>query len=137
MTSKNFEPFDTRKIDEYAAQAKASWGQTPEYQEYLKKSAGRTREEEQNLHVEMMNIFAEFGKIRLTDPSSPAAQALVAKLQDFITANCYTCSDNILHCLGEMYAGGGQFTQGIDNVGGKDTAEFAFRAIDIYCKNKN
>lgn len=24
MTSKNFEPFDTRKIDEYAAQAKAS-----------------------------------------------------------------------------------------------------------------
>lgn len=137
MTSKNFEPFDTRKIDEYAAQAKASWGQTPEYREYLKKSAGRTREEEQNLHLEMMGIFAEFGKIRLTDPAAPLAQALVAKLQDFITDHLYTCSNNILHYLGEMYAGGGQFTQGIDNVGGEGTADFAFQAIDIYCKNEN
>ena len=49
----------------------------------------------------------------------------------------YTCSDDILYCLGEMYAGGEQFTQGIDNADGKDTSEFVFRAIEIYCKNKN
>ena len=136
MTSKNFEPFDTRKIDEYAAQAKASWGQTPEYREYVQKSAGWTKEEQQQLHVEMMGIFAEFGKIRTEDPAAPAAQALVAKLQSFITEHFYTCSDQILHSLGEMYAGGGQFTRGIDRVGGEGTAEFAYRAIDVYCSNR-
>lgn len=36
----NFTAFDTQKIDEYARQAKASYGRTPEYQEYLQKSAG-------------------------------------------------------------------------------------------------
>ena len=30
----DFEPFDTSKIDGYAAQAKASWGTTPEYREF-------------------------------------------------------------------------------------------------------
>ena len=34
----DFTAFDTRKIDEYAAQAKASWGNTPEYQEFQEKS---------------------------------------------------------------------------------------------------
>ena len=36
-----------------------------------------------------------------------------------------------------MYAGGEQFTQGIDNADGKDTSEFVLRAIENYCKNKN
>ena len=30
----DFSAFDTHKIEEYTAQAKASWGTTPEYQEY-------------------------------------------------------------------------------------------------------
>lgn len=37
----SFEAFDTRKLDEYARQAKASWGQTDAYKEYEKKSVGR------------------------------------------------------------------------------------------------
>ena len=40
-----FDAFDTRKIDEYAAQAKASWGTTPAYKEYEEKSKGRTKED--------------------------------------------------------------------------------------------
>ena len=43
-----FDAFDTRKIDEYAAQAKASWGTTPAYREFEEKSKGRTREQDQN-----------------------------------------------------------------------------------------
>ncbi len=38
----DFSAFDTKKLDEYAARAKASWGSTPEYQAYEKQSAGRT-----------------------------------------------------------------------------------------------
>ena len=30
----DFSAFDTKKLDEYAARAKASWGATPEYREY-------------------------------------------------------------------------------------------------------
>ena len=44
MSKMSFDAFDTRKIDEYAAQAKASWGTTDAYKEFEKKSAGRSRE---------------------------------------------------------------------------------------------
>lgn len=81
MSTMSFDAFDTRKIDEYAAQAKASWGTTDAYKEFEKKSAGRSREEEQVLGVQMMEIFAEFGKIRNKKPESEEAQALVKKLQ--------------------------------------------------------
>ena len=36
----SFEAFDTKKIDEYAAKAKASWGQTDAYKEYEKNRKG-------------------------------------------------------------------------------------------------
>ena len=130
----DFEPFDTSKIDEYAAQAKASWGKTPEYQEYEEKSKGRTAEENAILSEQMMGVFSEFGAIRSEDPSSSAAQALVKKLQDFITEHFYTCSDEILYGLGMMYAGGGDFTTNIDKHAGEGTAEFAYQAIKVYCK---
>jgi hypothetical protein len=32
-----------------------------------------------------------------------------------------------------MYAGGGEFTENIDKMGGEGTAEFTNRAIEIYC----
>ena len=130
----DFEPFDTSKIDEYAAQAKASWGKTPEYQEYEEKSKGRTVEEDAMLSEQMMGIFTEIGAIRSEDPSVSAAQALVKKLQDFITEHYYTCSDEILYSLGMMYAGGGDFTTGIDKHAGEGTAEFAYQAIKAYCR---
>lgn len=87
----SFEAFDTRKIDEYAAQAKASWGKTDAYKEFEQKSAGRSKETQQKLNVEMMNIFAEFGKIKELQPDSDKAIALARKLQDHITENYYLC----------------------------------------------
>ena len=118
----SFEAFDTRKIDEYATQAKASWGKTEAYKEFEKKSEGRSKEAQQKLNVEMMSIFAEFGKIRDKAPDSEEATALAKKLQDHITEHYYTCTDEILLSLGTMYAGGGDFTTNIDNVGGEGTA---------------
>ncbi|MCI8513839.1 MAG: MerR family transcriptional regulator [Lachnospiraceae bacterium] len=129
----DFSAFDTSKMEEYAARAKASWGDTPEYKEFLKKSEGRSSEEEEAIGRRMMSIFAEFGEIRHTDPASGEAQALVKKLQDFITEHFYCCSDEILSGLGAMYAGGGDFTANIDKAGGEGTAAFADRAIRIYC----
>ena len=128
-----FDAFDTKKIDEYAARAKASWGNTPAYKEFEEKSKGRTKEQDRDISLGMMDIFAEFGAIRTTDPASEEAQALVKKLQDYITENFYTCTDEILNGLGKMYSGGGEFTKNIDSYGGEGTAEFAHQAIEIYC----
>lgn len=132
----SFEAFDTKKIDEYAAQAKASWGKTEAYKEFEKKSEGRSKEIQQKLNVEMMNIFAEFGKIRDKTSDSEEAIALVKKLQDHITENYYTCTDDILQGLGVMYAGDGDFTANIDKVGGEGTAVFACEAIKSMIASK-
>ena len=130
----NFDAFDTSKIDEYAAQAKASWGTTTAYKEFEEKSKGRTREEDKKIYQGMIDIFAEFGAIRNTDPASGDAQALVRKLRDYITAHMYTCTKEILSGLGKMYASGGDFTKNINSYGGEGTAEFASQAIEIYCR---
>ena len=129
-----FEAFDTSKIDEYAAQAKAYWGKTSAYKEFEEKSRGRTKEEDKKIYQGMIDIFGEFGQIRNTEPSSKDAQALVKKLQDYITEHMYTCTKKILSSLGKLYAGGGDFTKNIDSYGGEGTAEFTSQAIEIYCR---
>ena len=130
----DFKAFDTRKIDDYAREAKASWGQTREWKEYEHKSAGRTKAQGEAIARGMMDIFAEFGAIRDQDPASEAAQALVTKLQDYISEHYYTCSDQILLSLSKMYAGGGSMTENIDKAGGEGTGEFSAKAIAVHCQ---
>lgn len=130
----DFRPFDTKKIDEYARQAKASWGQTPEWKEYEQKSQGRTKEQTAAISEGMMDIFRAFGAIRDTDPASEEAQALVSRLQSYITEHFYTCSDKILLGLSKMYGGGGSMTENIDEAGGEGTGAFAQAAIEAYCQ---
>ncbi|MDE7352829.1 MAG: MerR family transcriptional regulator [Acetatifactor sp.] len=129
----DFSAFDTQKIEEYAAQAKASWGDTPEYGEYEQKAKGRSPEEEKDLAIRLMDIFREFGEAKEKEPSSLEVQELVRKLQDFISRHYYTCSDEVLSGLGRMYAGGGEFTANIDKAAGTGTADFVNHAIQARC----
>lgn len=129
----DFSVFDTKKMDEYAKQAKDNWGNTPEYKEFEEKQKIRTEEDDQMSAIAIMDIFREFGAIKHLLPDSAEAQTLVKKLQDFITEHFYTCSSKILSGLGKMYAGGGALTENIDSVGGEGTAQFAADAINIYC----
>lgn len=127
--------FSTDKLKEYAARARAAWGDTPAYREYAEKTAGRAPGREQQLAVQMMALFAQFGAMKEEDPASPAAQALVGRLQAFINEHFYRCTDEILAGLGKMYAAGGEFTANIDKAGGAGTAVFASRAIAVYCRS--
>lgn len=129
----DFSAFDSSKLDEYAAQAKAAWGNSQAYKEYAEKAKNRTPEEDQILGEQCMLIFREFAKIKDTDPSSEAARALVIKLQNFFTEHFYQCTDQILSGLGRMYAGGGEFTKNIDEYAGEGTAAFVNEAIQAYC----
>lgn len=130
----NFSAFDTKKIDEYAKQAKESWGNTKEFKEFEKKQRDRSDEETRMVNQQLMMIFAEFGKIKSEKYDSEEAQALVQKLQKFISDNFYKCSNEILSGLGKMYAGGGDFTKNIDEYAGEGTAVFVNKAIEYYCK---
>ena len=129
----DFTAFDTKKIDDYTAQARAAWGDTPAFQEYDRKAKGRTATDNMELNEQMMRIFAEFGAIRSESPASEKAMQLVGKLQAFITEHFYTCTDPILSGLGAMYAAGGEMTDNIDRAGGEGTAAFANEAIRAYC----
>ena len=106
----DFSAFDTTKLDQYAAEAKAKWGKTEAYKEFEQKTAGRSKEQMQSDGGALMAIFAEFGAIRHMSPTSAEAQALVVKLQSFITEHYYTCTKQILRGLGHMYVAGDSMT---------------------------
>ena len=134
VISMDFSAFDTTEMDKYAAEAKARWGKTEAYKEFEQKMAGQIPKQMKAAGDALMALFAQFGAIRHTSPASGEAQALVAKLQGFITEHYYTCTKQILRGLGQMYIAGDSMTENIDNAGGKGTAEFAHQAIEVYCQ---
>ena len=132
----DFSVFDTSKMDEYAAQAKAEWGNTEAYKEYEKKTKQMSDTQKETAWVDMMEQFVAFGKLTKKEPSSKEVQDQVKQLQQYITEHFYTCSNEILAGLGKMYASGGSMTENIDKAGGKGTAEFVSKAIEVYCNEK-
>ena len=131
----SFEAFDTSKIDEYAAAAKASWGNTPQWAEYEQKWEGRTKGEEVAMGEQMMALFVPFGRMAAEgmDPACEEAQTQAAAIQAFITQNLYTCTNEIFAQLGKAYGAGGEFTHNIDAAAGPSAGEFAAKAVEAYC----
>lgn len=130
----DYSTFDTAEMDKYATQAKEKWGKTEAYKEFEHKTANKVPAQMKATGDDLMGIFAEFGAIRHLSPVSEEAQALVAKLQAFITEHYYTCTKQILSGLGQMYIAGDSMTENIDKAGGEGTAQFAHKAIEVYCQ---
>lgn len=128
----DFTAFDKTKLDAYAKQAKAEWGNTPEYREMQEKHPDRVPEQ---LAADIMRLFTEFGSMRGEKPDAPQVQRQVQRLRDYITENCYTCSVQIFAYLGQWYISGGEITENIDRAGGSGTAQLASDAIAYYCQN--
>ena len=128
----NFEGFDPKKMDEYSTQAKALYGKTDAYKEFEQKSKNRSARQEKDLGAQVMDFFARLGKMRPCDPNCQEAQNWARQLQEFFTANYYTCTPQILSSLAQSYAGGGSMTENIDKAGGAGTGAFAKEVIDIY-----
>lgn len=118
----------------YETEAAARWGDTAAYREYKEKTAGQSEAELQNAGAGLMAILAGFGAMRAQPAAAPAAQAQVRALQKYITAHFYTCTNEILAGLGQLYAAGGDMTRNIDRAGGAGTARFAAAAIRQYCE---
>ena len=118
-------------------EVRSRWGGTDAYQEHEQKTKNYTKEKWAEANDGLMAIFAEFAACKQSGAStdSAKAQALVAKLQTHITANYYTCTDEILAGLGKMYVADERFKKNIDKYG-EETAEFASEAIAVSCQEK-
>ena len=117
----------------YGTEARSRWGNTDAYREHEQKTKNYTKEKWRDTNDGLMAIFAEFAALKNSGATadSPAAQALVAKLQAHITENYYTCTDEILAGLGKMYVADERFKKNIDKYG-DGTAEYVSEAIEIY-----
>ena len=122
-------------MSNYENEARSRWGNTYVYREHEQKTKNYTKEKWAEANDGLMAIFAEFAACKDSGASadSSEAQALVAKLQAHITANYYTCTDEILAGLGKMYVADERFKKNIDKCG-EGTAEFASEAIEVYCR---
>ena len=121
----------------YETEARSRWWDTDVYREHEQKTKNYTKEKWEEANDGMMAIFAEFAACKESGASadSSEAQALVAKLQAHITANYYTCTDEILAGLGQMYVADERFKKNIDKYG-DGTAECAAEGIKIYVEKK-
>ena len=122
-------------INDYESEARARWGNTDAYREYETKKKSYIEQKYDAVNVDMKAIFDEFFDCKISGKTvdSAEARALVVKLQAHITANYYTCTDEILAGLGKMYVADERFRQNIDKYG-EGTAEFAADAIAVYTK---
>ena len=127
----DFSAFDTRKMDDYAAQAKAAWGKTDAWKEF--EARNNTAAQNRDAGDALMALIAEFGKRRDIAPDSEEAMGMVQQLRDFITDHFYTCTVPVLRGLADMYDGGGDMTRNIDKTGGEGTAAFLAEAMRAYC----
>ena len=121
----------------YETEARSRWGNTDSYREHEQKTKNYTKEKWAETNDGMMEIFAVFAACKASGARADSAkvQALVAKLQAHITANYYTCTDEILAGLGKMYVADGRFRKNINKYG-EGTAEFASEAIAVFCPEK-
>ena len=124
-------------MSNYETEARSRWGTTAAYREHTAKTKNYTKEKWAEANDGLMAVFAEFAvcKQNGVEADFDEAQALVAKLQAHITANYYTCTDEILAGLGGMYVADERFKKNIDKYG-EGTAEFASEAITVYCQEK-
>lgn len=132
MTHMDFSAFDRHQQEDWAAQARAAWGETPAYREYEQRESTRQPGDSARAGRELMGMLGEFGRSRPESPADPAAQAFVAHLQQFITNHFYTCTAPVLLGLADSYETPA-FRQNIDSSGGEGTAAFLAQAIRIFC----
>lgn len=99
------------------------------------KTKNYSSEKWQTLSAEMDTIFADFAAAMTQGlaPESNDAQALAKRLQDHISANYYTCTNEILAGLGQMYTADARFRASIDRhaIG---NADYVSKAITHYCR---
>ena len=122
-------------MNNYDAEVKQRWGETAAYQEHAEKTASYSKDQWQAVTDGLMTVLAKFAVCMKEGHTadSDKAQALVKELQNYITENYYTCTDEILAGLGQMYVADERFRKNIDKHA-DGTAAFICKATEICCQ---
>lgn len=131
VTEMDFQIFDKSEMEQYKEEVKTKWGKTEAYHEYLEKE--KRGLDASKAAEQLMSLFTEIGALRELSPSDEKVQKKISMLQKFITDNYYSCTNEILSGLGQMYTDDERFRKNIDKAGGRGTAEFTMKAIEVYC----
>lgn len=131
VNNMDFKPFNKSEIEAYKAEAKARWSSTKAWQEYEEKE--KSGQSPAEAGPQLLSLFAEIGMLRSLSPDDEAVQNRIRDLQSFISEHYYTCTNEILSSLGQMYVGDERMKYNIDQSGGIGTAEFVRQAILVYC----
>ena len=126
--------FDNSEFEKYKTEAEEKWGHTDAYKEHTEKTKNYSKDKWNNLADEMNDILAKFATSMKngSDPNSAEAQGLVKTLQNHISENYYSCTNEILAGLGQMYVSDERFKNNIDKHA-EGNAEFINKAIKFYC----
>jgi len=124
-------------MNNYDLEVKQRWGKTDAYKEHAEKTANYTKDKWQDVGDRLMTVFAKFAECMKdgNTAGSDEAQALVKELQNYITENYYTCTNEILAGLGQMYVADERFRNNIDKHT-PGTAAFVSQAIAAYCEKQ-
>ena len=119
----------------FEKEVKEKWGNTEAYAEFECKTKNYSKERFADINAGLESIFGDFAGLMQSgaEPSSTEVQALVKKLQNYITENYYTCTDETLAGLGQMYVADERFKSNIDKYA-DGNAEYASEAIELYTK---
>lgn len=115
---------------EFADEVRRRWGDTPQYREYEEKIKNHKSEDNTAGADEIFKAFAEAAG---SAPDDREVQELVRRWQEYITANYYKCSDEVLLGLAEMYTADSRFKDYLDSFGA-GTAQLMSDAIKCYCR---
>ena len=135
VVTMDFDVFDKKEIEKYKEEVQAKWGNTKAYQEYKQKDVARNEGSYSKIATELMAVFSELGGLKHLTPDSDEVQKKISALQKFITDHYYTCTNEILRGLGELYICDERFKGTLDRAGGDGTAEFVSQAISVYCSH--
>lgn len=121
-------------MNNYDFEVKQRFGNTDAYKEHAEKTANYTADKWQEVNDGLMSVLAKFAECMQNGHTADSveSQILVKELQEYITENYYTCTNEILAGLGLMYVADERFKNNIDK-NGVGTAEFISVAIKIYC----
>lgn len=118
----------------YSEEARERWGDTEAYRESERRTANYSQSDWNALYDGIDAIMAGFAELKAdgASPDSERTHLQVEMLKQFITDNMYTCTDEILAGLGQMYVADERFTKNIDKHG-DGTAEYIGECINSYC----
>lgn len=133
----SFKQFDESTIiakqKDYHDEVVKRWKDTKYYRDFKEKQY-KCNNSFTDIDEEAKIIFREIAGYMESPPSCKEVQNLISLWQNYITENYYTCNNEMLQCLSQMYVDDERFNSYINSI--RDSlAQYINEAINFYCES--